>query len=525
MNNGESPHSWIEDNIRSLIRPSDDNLSDCTLTSSPEMPRTIDNQLNPNARAFSPEEIHLKPSGLKLTSSNSSSSIGSLSYLDEDSANFSKTNRSTSGSNLLNIPSHSFINNSDFIEYDYSSFHDISADFYPPFVTLPTCPAQLSVPNLLKSRLSSTSTPSNYPKFYSRDHEPANTSANEFNKYKAKNFKYPNAKIQKSSSTLFSSLKPTQVQHSTSFDNIGTFSNLPQWTNTQITPNNKEQITLHVKNLDYKISMDEWRRILMENFRKHCKEIISVNVVTNSDKSLLGIVKLGSKDDARLAISSLHHKKIGYKRLNVSIAFSPLSSSPKSKIVALLKSIESNEMLLPRFIELYEQRYNQTVAVSELFKLKDIVYITQSKDGNGRIIKLSCKNYHNNLENEMQELLHQPFCSLHRQNSQMDVTFLPNVIVSLRTFKSAVHKLLNDHGGQMPLLSFLDCYKCCILNQSNEMRIDSENGVSLEHLITCAQDVQIQFNDGFYKQLKWENDKSRGGFNAQKVVLIFLILF
>ncbi len=126
--------------------------------------------------------------------------------------------------------------------------------------------------------------------------------------------------------------------------------------------------------------------------------------------------------------------------------------------------------------------------------------------------------------------------------------WLPNVIVSLRTFKSAVHKLLNDHGGQMPLLSFMDCYKCCIFNENSssnnshrgmnnnmsiitttssisnnnsnsnmngsndlsyQLVIDNENGVSLEHLITCAQDVQIQYNQGFFKQLQWENDKSK----------------
>ena len=36
---------------------------------------------------------------------------------------------------------------------------------------------------------------------------------------------------------------------------------------------NKDQIVLHVQNLDYKISADEWKRILLENFRKHCKEV------------------------------------------------------------------------------------------------------------------------------------------------------------------------------------------------------------------------------------------------------------
>jgi hypothetical protein len=113
-------------------------------------------------------------------------------------------------------------------------------------------------------------------------------------------------------------------------------------------------------------------------------------------------------------------------------------------------------------------------------------------------------------------------------------------MVSLRTFKSAVHKLLNDHGGQMPLLSFMDCYKACISNENSllnnyrnsnggnnqsansnnannmlpqdlsyQLVIDNENGVSLEHLITCAQDVQIQYNQGCFKQLQWENDKSK----------------
>lgn len=35
----------------------------------------------------------------------------------------------------------------------------------------------------------------------------------------------------------------------------------------------KDLPILHVRNLDYKISADEWKRILLENFRKHCKEV------------------------------------------------------------------------------------------------------------------------------------------------------------------------------------------------------------------------------------------------------------
>ena len=265
----------------------------------------------------------------------------------------------------------------------------------------------------------------------------------------------------------------------------------------------------------------------------------------------------------------------------------------RSKIVALLRSCESNEMLLSRFIELYELRYNQTITLSELFKLKDIVHISHSKDGHqSRQIKLILRNYQQQsaLESEMQELLHTPYCSLHSHpfktlantassvasasssssssssstNASNETAGLPNVVVSLRAFKSTVHKLLNDHGGQMPLLSFMDCYKCCIYNSetaaatsssssssaaaaaaaaattdtlksggesssssslppnnnstdnnvcpSYALVVDAENGVPLEHLITCAQDVQIQYNEAFYKQLQWENDKvSPGG--------------
>jgi len=57
-------------------------------------------------------------------------------------------------------------------------------------------------------------------------------------------------------------------------------------------------------------------------------------------------------------------------------------------------------MALTKFMELYEQRYNQSITVSELFKLKDVVYISSSKDGQGRYIKLTGRNHQNNLETE-----------------------------------------------------------------------------------------------------------------------------
>lgn len=179
----------------------------------------------------------------------------------------------------------------------------------------------------------------------------------------------------------------------------------------------KELPILHVRNLDYKISADEWKRILLENFRKHSKEVLSVNVVTNADKSLLGIVKLATKEDAILAKNCLHHKKIGYKRLNVT--FAATNNSPKSKIVALLKTNDLKEMPLTRFISLYEAKYNQSIAINELFSLKEIVQIFH-KDGQGRQIKLIGRNFQSNSDQEEENLRHSPYCSLHSQKPDMN---------------------------------------------------------------------------------------------------------
>lgn len=146
-----------------------------------------------------------------------------------------------------------------------------------------------------------------------------------------------------------------------------------------------------------------------------------------------------------------------------------------------------NEIVLSRFIEIYEERYNQIITIAELFKMKDVVLISKSKEG-GRTIRLLARNYNvTNLvdgsEMMMQELLRLPYCTSHSPlvaaipankraaslNAPHQIVVnpptnchLPNVIISLRFFKTAVHKLLHDHGGQMPLASFMYCYKHCI---------------------------------------------------------------
>ena len=57
------------------------------------------------------------------------------------------------------------------------------------------------------------------------------------------------------------------------------------------------------------------------------------------------------------------------------------------------------KLFILRFNNLY--RYNQQITIAELFKLRDVIHIVHSKDGQGRLIKLLTKTQSHNLFNEV----------------------------------------------------------------------------------------------------------------------------
>lgn len=58
---------------------------------------------------------------------------------------------------------------------------------------------------------------------------------------------------------------------------------------------------------------------------------------------------------------------------------------------------------------------------------------------------------------------------------------------------------------------FLEASSCSFVSvESSRLQVDNENGVPLEHLITCAQDVQILYNaEKCYKYLQWDSNKTK----------------
>ncbi|KAL1452642.1 hypothetical protein WDU94_006853 [Cyamophila willieti] len=275
-------------------------------------------------------------------------------------------------------------------------------------------------------------------------------------------------------------------------------------------------VELHVTNLDQSIEPAEMKRILGACFTEHVSSgPVHVSVFTQSDGTQAAAVKLRSAQDAQVAISQLHRKKIGFKRISISYSNSGAPNhSPvliRSQIISLLQEVPKYKLPLFKFREMFEMRYSTSISVSELYKMRDVCTI--SDESNGRIIALHPDQRENatpspiNRQTNSTPLLEQPYCTLHfklsRQNSsatlsscaedkgwaELEASTLPNVKLPLSEFAARVTSLIESHAGALPLLSFPDCYEA----QFGPLSAD-ESGVPLEHLVTCIRGVELVLN-------------------------------
>ncbi|KAK3579545.1 hypothetical protein CHS0354_028381 [Potamilus streckersoni] len=292
-------------------------------------------------------------------------------------------------------------------------------------------------------------------------------------------------------------------------------------------------VELFVSNLDYNISPGEWKNILQTTFSPHVK-VVSVNVRLQPDNTSLGTVRVATIDDARLAISQFHRKKIGYKRIHVTLKSDDsqkTASSIRAEAVALLQEANGNVLPLFKFIELFDKRYHRSISVAELYKMRDLLEIKE-QGGAGRMVFLlqesstsfshsdspdvelfiSCcdNNKTDSLYSLMlvQEILENAVCLIHcPENSAayaeaLNCSMLPNVFLHLKTFAAQVHSLMLSHNGDMPLMSFPACYtaEVCPL-------LECESGVPLEHLISCVPGIQIEVSSTGVKKVRWAENK------------------
>lgn len=224
-------------------------------------------------------------------------------------------------------------------------------------------------------------------------------------------------------------------------------------------------ISVIVSNLDYNISASEWKKILADEFRQHVK-VVGVHMQTLQDNTSVAYVRVSCVEDARSAISQLHRKKIGYKRIHVALVSSesPLTvASIRAEVVGLLQEVSGRQLPLFQFIELFEKRFQRRISVSELYQMKDTVDITE-QEGTGRTVVLlpipkdAAAATTRFIEENAPKHLESSVCHLYQCRAasnaanSVDMYDLAHVILQLRTFSAQVHKLLQSHDGTLPLL-------------------------------------------------------------------------
>ncbi|KAK0092688.1 hypothetical protein PV326_000848 [Microctonus aethiopoides] len=274
-------------------------------------------------------------------------------------------------------------------------------------------------------------------------------------------------------------------------------------------------IELQVMNLDQNIQPKEMKRILYSMFMEHVM-LLHVSIFMQSDGNYAASVKVSSLQDAQYAISQLHRRKIGHKRILISYAHTggPNPQLVRSQIVMLLQEVPGHRLPLFKFREMYESRFMISVSVSELYKMKDVCIITE--DPGGRMVSLNPDHRNTpspGFGSESQDgLLELPYCIVHTQKpwsdkgwAEQEVGLLPNVMMSLKVLGGRILQLLTTHNGSLPLPTLPNCYEA----EFKVPLVINENGVPLEHLISCLASVELKQGVGSVKFLTWMSDTSR----------------
>nr|CAD7455881.1 unnamed protein product [Timema tahoe] len=279
-----------------------------------------------------------------------------------------------------------------------------------------------------------------------------------------------------------------------------------------LTASVNSSIQLIVTNLDQTIEPKEMKRVLLALFREHVM-VIHISVFTQTDGNVAAHVKVPSLQDAQYAISRLHRRKVGFKRMLIAYAHGggPSPQLIRSQIVSLLLEVPGHSLPLFKFRELFESRYLTSISVSDMYKMKDVCIIRE--DPSGRMVSLNPD--HRNTPSPsfgvgtQDGQLDLPYCTLHPQRpgagkgwAEQDLEALPNFRIGLNILAERIHTLLHSHNGSLPLPSLPNCYQV----QFNKLEEDKD-GVPLEHLVSCLPGIEIYQGVGCVKYLRWTKVK------------------
>ncbi|XP_014205726.1 meiosis regulator and mRNA stability factor 1 [Copidosoma floridanum] len=311
-------------------------------------------------------------------------------------------------------------------------------------------------------------------------------------------------------------VSPFRQSNSESEEVENFFSPISSRNSNGVVNGNCTPIELQVTNLDQNIDPKDMRRYLSSLFMEHVM-VLQISITVHSDGNFAATVKVPSLSEAQYAISQLHRRKVGHKRILISYVHTsgPNPQIIRAQIVMLLQEVPEHKLPLFKFREMFESRFMVSIGMSELYKMKDVCVITD--DPSGRMVSLNpdhrntpSPNLNTTLDGQSLEL---PYCTIHAQKpwvnkgwAEQEMASLPNVKISLKLLSERVHQLLSTHSEILPLMSF----PCCYNAEFNEPLEIDENGVPLEQLISCLPTVEIKQGLGCGKKhIVWATNKEQ----------------
>uniref|UniRef100_A0A2A4JHD7 Meiosis regulator and mRNA stability factor 1 n=1 Tax=Heliothis virescens TaxID=7102 RepID=A0A2A4JHD7_HELVI len=215
----------------------------------------------------------------------------------------------------------------------------------------------------------------------------------------------------------------------------------------------------------------------------------------------LATVVLRSEWDARLAIARIHKRRLDNqwtgRRLELSLGKpspAPNVDVLRARLRAILLDQKNHTLPLLRLRDAYASRHCCALTTSDIAKLKDTVVI---HEGFGRMVQLVDLTPVSN--SEMEEA---PWkCHIHASmnTGQEDGSrILQPVYMEISTLAKNVRILLENHGGILPLLSFVECYEA----RFDELVCDTRRGVALEMLLRSVEGLEVR--DAPSRHVTWK---------------------
>jgi len=252
-----------------------------------------------------------------------------------------------------------------------------------------------------------------------------------------------------------------------------------------------EGVELQVTNLDPGIEQREVRQLVTSLFNEFVT-LLGVNIYRQDGGGLGAIVKVGNMHEAQLAISQLHKRKVGTKRIAISHLPMDLEQLPKKEVVTLLQSVPGGKIQLFKFRQMYEERFRGSISVADLHRMKDVVTLSEDHTGKGRMVQLSPDAEVGSVEvDELYCALHFPKSIQSGWGERKVWEGLPEVQVRIDHLSVNLKKLLDSHSGSLPLASLVHCYRE-EFGELNTLGMDNvDYCVPLEHLIQAVKGVLV----------------------------------